>query len=65
MNIFPLYPMEPLSLQDDSGALGRVAATCPRKSRRAYELSAEERSLIQRDQRRVIDNLYCKLQGQE
>ena len=46
---FPLYPMNPLSPQDDSGALGRVAPTCLHDSSgRASKLSAEELSSIQR-----------------
>ena len=49
MNIFPPYPMEPLSPQDDSGTVVRVVATRSRdSSRRASKLSAEERSSIQR-----------------
>ena len=49
MNIFPLYPMDPLSCQDDSGTVVRVAATrLHDSSQKASKLSAEERSLIQR-----------------
>ena len=52
---FPLYPMEPSSPQDDSGAPVKVAATrsCA-SSQRASKLSAEVRSSIQRAVLKIV-----------
>ena len=59
---FPLYPTEPLSPQDDSGALVRVAAIHSRdNSRRASILSAQEQSSIQRAVIKMVVWLYARL----